>query len=344
MGGPLRPPPAGALSGRLPVVLRGGRIAGPPDAGPPRPRAIGRRGGASGARGGRRAGHGRAAGPRRAAPAAGACPVTSGRPSTPSTSQPPRPPWTSSCPTSPCSRQCSATLSCPTSPNSGSAGERHGQRRPGALRQQHHPRAARRAGPGLRERARPPRRPRLPPGELHDLALMVFGIVLNRNGWRIDYLGMNTPVEELVRTVNARRPEPRRPGRDPAGEPRAPRCPAHRARPARSARPGSRRHATDRQRRGGPAAHQRSSHRGREYSVAAVNALAGGTLGFVDTRPCPVPAETCHDVAATTRHPGCYHGASRPSTVTCAAARPPSARLSPPARRTSARRCRPPRR
>ena len=38
-----------------------------------------------------------------------------------------------------------------------------------------------------------------PPGELHDLALMVFGIVLNRNGWRIDYLGMSTPVEELER-------------------------------------------------------------------------------------------------------------------------------------------------
>jgi MerR family transcriptional regulator, light-induced transcriptional regulator len=46
-----------------------------------------------------------------------------------------------------------------------------------------------------------------PPGELHDLALMVFGIVLNRNGWRIDYLGMNTPVEELTRTVDARRPD-----------------------------------------------------------------------------------------------------------------------------------------
>ena len=45
------------------------------------------------------------------------------------------------------------------------------------------------------------------PGELHDLALMVFGIVLNRNGWRIDYLGMNTPVEELARTVDARRPD-----------------------------------------------------------------------------------------------------------------------------------------
>jgi len=46
-----------------------------------------------------------------------------------------------------------------------------------------------------------------PPGELHDLALMVFGIALNRNGWRIDYLGMNTPVEELSRTVDARHPD-----------------------------------------------------------------------------------------------------------------------------------------
>jgi MerR family transcriptional regulator, light-induced transcriptional regulator len=46
-----------------------------------------------------------------------------------------------------------------------------------------------------------------PPGELHDLALMVFGVILNRNGWRIDYLGMNTPVEELTRTVEARRPD-----------------------------------------------------------------------------------------------------------------------------------------
>jgi methanogenic corrinoid protein MtbC1 len=36
---------------------------------------------------------------------------------------------------------------------------------------------------------------------------MAFGIVLNRNGWRIDYLGTNTPVEELTRTVDARRPD-----------------------------------------------------------------------------------------------------------------------------------------
>jgi MerR family transcriptional regulator, light-induced transcriptional regulator len=46
-----------------------------------------------------------------------------------------------------------------------------------------------------------------PPGELHDLALMVFGVVLNRIGWRIDYLGMSTPVDELIRTVDARRPD-----------------------------------------------------------------------------------------------------------------------------------------
>jgi DNA-binding transcriptional MerR regulator len=46
-----------------------------------------------------------------------------------------------------------------------------------------------------------------PPGELHDLALMVFGIVLNRNGWRIDYLGMNTPIEELTRTADQTHPD-----------------------------------------------------------------------------------------------------------------------------------------
>jgi DNA-binding transcriptional MerR regulator len=46
-----------------------------------------------------------------------------------------------------------------------------------------------------------------PPGELHDLALMIFGIVLSRNGWRIDYLGMSTPLEELAQTVEARSPD-----------------------------------------------------------------------------------------------------------------------------------------
>jgi MerR family transcriptional regulator, light-induced transcriptional regulator len=46
-----------------------------------------------------------------------------------------------------------------------------------------------------------------PPGEEHDLALIVFGIVLNRHGWRIGYLGVNTPVEELERAVEATRPD-----------------------------------------------------------------------------------------------------------------------------------------
>ena len=46
-----------------------------------------------------------------------------------------------------------------------------------------------------------------PPGELHDLALMVFGIMLNRNGWRVDYLGTSTPIEELTRTADETHPD-----------------------------------------------------------------------------------------------------------------------------------------
>jgi MerR family transcriptional regulator, light-induced transcriptional regulator len=46
-----------------------------------------------------------------------------------------------------------------------------------------------------------------PPGEQHDLALMMFGIVLYRNGWRIGYLGANTPVDELARAADDSRPD-----------------------------------------------------------------------------------------------------------------------------------------
>jgi methanogenic corrinoid protein MtbC1 len=42
---------------------------------------------------------------------------------------------------------------------------------------------------------------------MHDLALMIFGIALNRAGWRIDYLGADTPVGELAHAVHARRPD-----------------------------------------------------------------------------------------------------------------------------------------
>jgi MerR family transcriptional regulator, light-induced transcriptional regulator len=46
-----------------------------------------------------------------------------------------------------------------------------------------------------------------PPGEQHDMALMIFGIALNRNGWSIDYLGTNTPVEELEQAIDATHPD-----------------------------------------------------------------------------------------------------------------------------------------
>jgi MerR family transcriptional regulator, light-induced transcriptional regulator len=46
-----------------------------------------------------------------------------------------------------------------------------------------------------------------PPGELHDMALMIFGIVLNRTGWRIAFLGPSTPVEELARAAATSRPD-----------------------------------------------------------------------------------------------------------------------------------------
>jgi DNA-binding transcriptional MerR regulator len=46
-----------------------------------------------------------------------------------------------------------------------------------------------------------------PPDELHDLPLLAFGIVLHRNGWRVSYLGANTPIEDLARAVAELRPE-----------------------------------------------------------------------------------------------------------------------------------------
>jgi DNA-binding transcriptional MerR regulator len=46
-----------------------------------------------------------------------------------------------------------------------------------------------------------------PPGEQHDLPLMAFGVALHRNGWRIVYLGADTPLADLGRTVEEKRPE-----------------------------------------------------------------------------------------------------------------------------------------
>jgi DNA-binding transcriptional MerR regulator len=46
-----------------------------------------------------------------------------------------------------------------------------------------------------------------PKGELHDLPLMVFGIVLNRSGWRVTFLGNNTPVSDLDSAVHYLEPQ-----------------------------------------------------------------------------------------------------------------------------------------
>jgi len=45
-----------------------------------------------------------------------------------------------------------------------------------------------------------------PPDELHDLALLVFGIVLNRRGWRVSFLGANTPMSDTLRVTSQTRP------------------------------------------------------------------------------------------------------------------------------------------
>jgi len=45
-----------------------------------------------------------------------------------------------------------------------------------------------------------------PPDELHDLALLIFGIVLNRRGWRIAYLGVNTPMRDAIQVTSDSRP------------------------------------------------------------------------------------------------------------------------------------------
>jgi MerR family transcriptional regulator, light-induced transcriptional regulator len=45
------------------------------------------------------------------------------------------------------------------------------------------------------------------PGELHDIGLLAFGIVLHRNGWRVDYLGADTPFDDLIRMAGSRVPD-----------------------------------------------------------------------------------------------------------------------------------------
>lgn len=39
-----------------------------------------------------------------------------------------------------------------------------------------------------------------PPGEMHELGLILFGLALRRHGWRITYLGSDTPLETVRAT------------------------------------------------------------------------------------------------------------------------------------------------
>jgi MerR family transcriptional regulator, light-induced transcriptional regulator len=44
------------------------------------------------------------------------------------------------------------------------------------------------------------------PGEQHDLGLIVFGLALRTRGWRIGYLGADTPVDSVTSAAQAFRP------------------------------------------------------------------------------------------------------------------------------------------
>ena len=46
-----------------------------------------------------------------------------------------------------------------------------------------------------------------PPGERHDLGLVIFGLALRELGWRITFLGADTPPETVVETVRRLEPE-----------------------------------------------------------------------------------------------------------------------------------------
>lgn len=45
-----------------------------------------------------------------------------------------------------------------------------------------------------------------PPGELHDIGLILFGLALRERGWRIAYLGANTPVGTVADAARRLRP------------------------------------------------------------------------------------------------------------------------------------------
>jgi MerR family transcriptional regulator, light-induced transcriptional regulator len=45
------------------------------------------------------------------------------------------------------------------------------------------------------------------PGEQHDLGLIAFGLAVRARGWRVTFLGQDTPVADVTETAKALRPE-----------------------------------------------------------------------------------------------------------------------------------------
>jgi methanogenic corrinoid protein MtbC1 len=45
-----------------------------------------------------------------------------------------------------------------------------------------------------------------PPGEAHDLALIMFGLAVSRRGWRVTFLGADTPLGSLRDVARSLRP------------------------------------------------------------------------------------------------------------------------------------------
>jgi methanogenic corrinoid protein MtbC1 len=45
-----------------------------------------------------------------------------------------------------------------------------------------------------------------PPGEQHDLSLIAFGLSLREHGWRITYLGADTPIATIAETATTLHP------------------------------------------------------------------------------------------------------------------------------------------
>lgn len=46
-----------------------------------------------------------------------------------------------------------------------------------------------------------------PSGELHDLGLVVFGLALRDHGWRVTFLGADTPIDTVADTARRTRPD-----------------------------------------------------------------------------------------------------------------------------------------